>query len=77
MFPENGGLRLTHINLVTRNSKKYCYSLAIKFQNQSSPNTQLESLGNPAAPFSPGDERVLEVLVIKGAGDTGAQVVTP
>lgn len=69
MFPENGGLRLTHINLVTRNSKKYCYSLAIKFQNQSSPNTQLESLGNPAAPFSPG--------VIKGAGDTGAQVVTP
>lgn len=47
MFPENGGLRLRHINLVTRNSKKYCYSLAIKFQNQSSPNTQLESLGNP------------------------------
>ena len=25
----------------------------------------------------PGDERALEVLVIKGAGDTDAQVVTP
>lgn len=49
----------------------------MKFQNQSSPNRQLESFGNPAAPFSPGNERLLGVLVIKGAGDTEAQVVTP
>lgn len=77
MFPENGGLRLRHINSVTRSSNKYCYRLAIKFQNQSSPNRQLESFGNPAAPFSPGNETLLGVLVIKGAGDTEAQVVTP
>lgn len=72
MFQENWGpkVKTQKFNEI-RNSEKYCYSLAIKFKTQSSPDSARRTALTVLL-LSPS----LEVLVMKGTGDTDEDMVT-